>query len=92
MTDPTRLHHLQMIREYELQQVLPLFTKTAHILEIGAGSGWQANYLSERGYWIDAVDIPESQYLEKRVFPIILYDGPLYMTKITQSYNIVLNQ
>lgn len=75
MDNPRRICHLQQIREYELQQILPLLPKSASILEIGAGSGWQARCLMESGYHIEAIDIAASQYVEHQAFPITVYDG-----------------
>ncbi len=73
--DIKRREHLKIIRQHELQQALRYFPASGRILEIGAGAGWQAQWLSHQGYEVTAVDIPESQYLQSRVFPIILYDG-----------------
>lgn len=75
MPDQKRLEHLQTIRQYELRRALQYFPTTGHILEIGAGAGWQAHWLSHQGYEVTAIDIPESRYLQSRIFPVILYDG-----------------
>ena len=45
------------------------------LLEIGAGTGWQALALVKRGYEVSAVDLPASKYAGDRVFPVIDYDG-----------------
>jgi len=45
------------------------------ILEIGGGTGWQAKKLSERGYAVEAIDIPQSMFSEQRIWPITDYDG-----------------
>lgn len=63
------------LREYELAQVLPYFPPAAKVLEIGAGAGWQARLLQERGFSVTAVDLPQSNYAAARIFPIIDYDG-----------------
>lgn len=75
MEKQQRLQHLQYIREYELQQAVKFFPRKGKVLEIGAGSGWQAQRLTEYGYEVIAIDIPNSQYSQRRVFPVILYDG-----------------
>lgn len=75
MPDQKRLEHLQTIRQYELRRALQYFPASGHILEIGAGAGWQAHWLKHQGYEVTAVDIPESRYLQSRIFPVILYDG-----------------
>lgn len=73
--DIKRQEHLKIIRQYELKQALKHFPITGRILEIGAGAGWQARWLQDYGYEVTAVDIPESRYLQSKVFPVILYDG-----------------
>ena len=45
------------------------------ILEIGAGTGWQAEALQQRGYDVCAVDLPSSDYRDNRVWPVTEYDG-----------------
>jgi len=69
------IRHLQKIREYELDQLIPWLPKGSSILEIGAGAGWQAKALAERGYVVEAIDVAGSQYAENRVWPVLPYDG-----------------
>ncbi len=69
---PPTLDHLLSIRLYEIMQVLPYIKKQAKILEIGAGSGFQAKVLSEHGFQVEAVDIQKSQY---EFYPVKLYNG-----------------
>ncbi|MCB1825155.1 MAG: class I SAM-dependent methyltransferase [Gammaproteobacteria bacterium] len=88
--DIKRQEHLKTIRQYELQQALKHFPTKGHILEIGAGSGWQAQWLSNNGYKVTAVDIPESQYLQGKVFPIILYDG-INLPFLDDSFDIIFS-
>jgi len=45
------------------------------ILEIGAGSGWQAKKLNDSGYSVEAIDVESSNYSEHKVWPIKIYDG-----------------
>ena len=49
------------------------------LLEIGAGTGWQARALSEAGYQVEAIDLPAisaiSGHARNRVWPIRDYDG-----------------
>ena len=72
------LHH---IRELELETAIAEMPSpseqdsTITILELGAGTGWQAKELTERGYQVIALDLPDSAYKEQRVFPITEYDG-----------------
>lgn len=69
------LAHLQAIRRYELEVVAALLPPGGRLLEIGAGTGWQALELALRGYEVIAVDLPGSKYAGDRVFPVIDYDG-----------------
>ena len=45
------------------------------ILEIGAGRGLQSKVLCELGFNVTAIDIPDSNYADNRVFDIINYNG-----------------
>lgn len=69
------LAHLEGIRKCELGTVLGLLPASGRILEIGAGTGWQANSLKRHGYEVQAIDLPASTYSENRIFPVIDYDG-----------------
>lgn len=69
------LDFLQRIREYELGLVLPQFTPGARVLEIGAGTGWQAAALAARGCEVEAIDLDSSGYRAHRVWPVTEYDG-----------------
>lgn len=69
------LAHLQAIRIHELEEVAALLPPGGRLLEIGAGTGWQALALAQRGFEVSAVDLPASKYAGDRVFPVIDYDG-----------------
>ena len=69
------LNHLKAIREYELGLELDMLPPTGKLLEIGAGTGWQANILQDKGYDVSAIDIPESNYAQDCVRQITRYDG-----------------
>lgn len=71
------LEHLQAIRTYELDVVLKMLPHRGRLLEIGAGTGWQAQTLEKKGYDVSAIDLPSSGYLENRVWPITDYDGKI---------------
>jgi SAM-dependent methyltransferase len=47
----------------------------ARILEIGAGSGWQARELTQAGYAVEAIDIPQGNHSHARIWPITDFDG-----------------
>ena len=66
------------IRLEELHQVLVFLEGNfpeGIVLELGAGTGWQARELDRAGYKVTAIDLANSNYAEKRVWPIIDYDG-----------------
>lgn len=67
--------NLRALRNEELNCVLSSFPQGSHILEIGAGAGWQAQTLQNKGHHVQAVDINDSSYLDHAVFPVISYDG-----------------
>lgn len=69
------LEHLQAIRSYELDVVLHMLPTEGRLLEIGAGTGWQAHELETRGYDVSAIDLLSSNYRENRVWPVTDYDG-----------------
>ncbi len=79
---PSLVHmqSLQLIREHELDIALKYFppTSSSHpcrLLELGAGTGQQAKFLTELGYCVSAIDLPSSSYKDARIFPIANYDG-----------------
>jgi len=45
------------------------------VLEVGAGIGWQAQALQNRGYDLSAIDLPLSNSTGNRIWPVIDYDG-----------------
>jgi SAM-dependent methyltransferase len=64
------------IREREILAAAALCGRPpARLLEIGAGPGAQAKFLSARGFDVTAIDLAGSQYEPLRVFPVIDYDG-----------------
>ncbi len=71
------LNLLEEIRRDEIHAMLPLLGVPGKLLEIGAGTGWQAKFLTDHGYTVDAIDIGSSEYREMRVWPVTDYDGHL---------------
>ena len=69
------LEHLNTLRSAEIDKIVTFFRPGARVLEIGAGTGQQALALAKRGIDIAAIEIPDSNYAEARLFPIIDYDG-----------------
>ena len=81
---------LHRFREYELAVVLPLFPPGSSILELGAGTGWQARALAERGFAVEAIDLKDSAYASDRVWPIVEYDGR-HIPYPDRSFDIVFS-
>ena len=69
------LSHLSILRQREIEQLLPLLPRGARILEFGAGTGQQAKYLRDQGFDVTAIDLASSNYAGERVFPVQDYDG-----------------
>lgn len=79
---PNQIHMqaLWSVRKYELDIALGYFppiseTQPCKVLELGSGTGQQAQYLTEHGYNVLALDLPSSSYRDARVFDIQEYDG-----------------
>ncbi len=60
---------------HELGVVMKMLSRKGRVLEIGAGAGWQAQVFASCGLEVSAIDLPLSEFSEKRVWPIINYDG-----------------
>jgi len=69
------MDYLERVRRCELDLVAPLFPAQGRILEIGAGAGWQAKALAEKGFAVEAVDTADSLYERERIWPVLIYDG-----------------
>lgn len=67
--------HLRSIRKYELGRTVGLLPGQGSVLEVGAGAGWQAQELSELGFQVTAIDVPDSNYANQMVIPVMQYDG-----------------
>jgi SAM-dependent methyltransferase len=66
---------LHVIREFEYKKIIGRFNPGARVLEIGGGTGYQAKRLSEDGYSVESIDIPDSNYAGQHKFPVQPYDG-----------------
>lgn len=66
---------LHKIRAAEIEVILARFRPGARILELGAGTGQQALEIRNRGFDIEALEIPASNYSQDRLFPLTDYDG-----------------
>ncbi len=69
------LQHLEALRSFELARIIALLPARGKILEIGAGTGWQASLLESRGYEVHGIDLPLESFLGTRIWPVIDYDG-----------------
>jgi SAM-dependent methyltransferase len=67
--------HLQRLRRADLDFVLPWFKPHERVLELGAGSGYQASLLAKRGYEVTALDIATRPRGQETYFPVQDYDG-----------------
>lgn len=70
-----KLELQRAIREYEIEQVIPLIPKGSSILEIGAGAGWQARRLAETGFDVTAIDLKNRSLAPHSVWDTQHYDG-----------------
>ena len=66
---------LNRIRAAEIESIVAHFPAGARVLEIGAGTGRQALEVRRLGYAVEAIEIPDSNYNQDRLFPITDYDG-----------------
>ena len=84
------LSHLEALRQAELDVVLELLPRSGRLLEIGAGTGWQAKALARHGYVVSAIDLPSSHYASHRVWSVADYDGHLIPFD-SDSFDIVFS-
>jgi SAM-dependent methyltransferase len=66
---------VEKLRLVELESAFRGRARPSTVLEIGAGTGWQARELERRGYVVEAVDIPDGTYTSARIWPVRDYDG-----------------
>ena len=69
------MEHLEEIRSYELYKAISHMPKSGNLLEVGAGSGWQAKLLSNEKYEVFAIDIKPPKFTLANLRPITIYDG-----------------
>lgn len=73
----SNIDFLHLVRQFELECALRFFPSpdAGPILDIGAGTGRQAQLLAAYGFRVIAVDIADSAYQAQQVYPITEYDG-----------------
>ncbi len=69
------IEYLNELRAAELEKIIRYFPPVARVLEVGAGTGRQAMELANRGYSIEAIEIPDSIYAAARLFNVTDFDG-----------------
>jgi SAM-dependent methyltransferase len=69
------IEFLGQIRAAETDVIAARFPPGARILEVGAGTGQQAVAIRARGFEVEAIEIPASNYKQHQLFPITDYDG-----------------
>ena len=84
------LEHLEAIRMQELSTALEHIPAASSILEIGAGTGWQARELERHGHAVSAIDLASSNYRAHLVWPVTEYDGE-HIPFPNNSFDIVFS-
>lgn len=69
------IDHLNTLRAAEIVTIVSRLRSGARVLEVGAGTGQQAQALKSRGYAVEAIEIAASNYAADRRFPVVDYDG-----------------
>lgn len=69
------LEFLKVQRDFEYELVRALFPPGSRLLEIGAGSGYQARRFTDDGFDVAAIDMNTSNYVADRMFDVVDYDG-----------------
>ena len=67
--------YVEDLRLLELDRALSGLSGRKRILDLGAGTGWQARRMAERGHDVEAVDVPHGQYTSARIWRVRDYDG-----------------
>ncbi len=81
--------HLEALRASELDDALRLIAPPATLLEVGAGSGWQARELARRGFAVSAVDVSSESHVGQH-FEVAQYDG-CHLPFATRTFDLVFS-
>lgn len=85
------VEHLNTLRCAEIDKIVRHFRPAgARVLEVGAGTGQQALELRRRGFSVEAIEIPSSNYAQDRLFPIVDFDGR-HIPFADHSFDIVFS-
>ena len=74
----TNLDFLHKLRLFELRQIKKFLPEKKNLLEIGAGTGFQAMILESWDFKVDAIDLESSNYKENKLFDIKIYNGKTF--------------
>jgi len=69
------LCHLENMRRAELESVREWFRPPLYVLEIGGGSGFQAQIISSWGCEVSSIDIADGDDKTRQYHPVHVYDG-----------------
>lgn len=81
---------LHAVRAAEIDAIRDLLPGSGRLLELGAGTGYQAKLLADLGHDVTAVDLEGSSYAGARVFPVLDYDGT-HLPLASQSIDVVFS-
>jgi SAM-dependent methyltransferase len=75
--DTPAVGFLERLRRVELEALKEYFQSPKLVLEVGAGSGWQAAILKSWGCQVVAIDVPQRPRSPSRPswYPVLDYDG-----------------
>lgn len=82
--------NLHFLRADELDVLASYLPPRSKVLELGAGTGYQALGLKERGFEVEAIDLPDSSYSLSRVHPVTDFDG-LHIPFPDASFDVVMS-
>jgi ubiquinone/menaquinone biosynthesis C-methylase UbiE len=90
--DTPAVGFLEQLRRVELEALKEYFQPPKLVLEVGAGSGWQAAILKSWGCQVVAIDVPHRPRSPSRPtwYPILDYDG-LHMPFRDSCFDIVFS-
>jgi SAM-dependent methyltransferase len=82
--------HLENLRHAELDTIKSWFKPNMRVLEIGAGSGYQASVIASWGCDVVSIDLPNRPTPPTQYYPVQDYDGTNLPFE-NESFNIILS-